>query len=529
MKNIIIAVITFCTAAFNASGALFQYTVPADTNERPAYLWIPPQTEQVRGIVMAGSTLMEEHFVQDEQIRAACAAEDLAIIYLTRGLGGLDVQAVLDACAEISGYNEIARAPLMFVGHSANGPPAQQLAARMGERCFGLIQYRGGMPSGDAPIPPGIPSVAMMAQFDEFWGTMRNEEGFESWERALNYIRGFRAAGADNLGSFLVEPGAGHFAWSDRNAAYLAMFITKAAQARIPAQWPQNAAEPPQLLSIDHTSGWLTGFDLKGETECAAFADYQGDKADTSWHFDEESARATMAYHRGLTGRKDQFIRWQDPHWVDAGARFFFTRLTWVDDGQTLKVHPVYADKYPAQYNGQGPRWPQAGEPAGHSSAPIQVRPVAGPLVATGPDTFRFQYSTLSPAGSRARITFLAYSEGDEEYRYTEQVGMMPRGFSGLNRGRSQTITFSPLDDMPAGSPPVKLEAISDAEVTVEYYVAYGPAVIEDGHLKISGIPPRATFPIEVKVVACHFGSGVEPEIRTAAPVEQVFNIIAAE
>lgn len=47
-------------------------------------------------------------------------------------------------------------------------------------------------------------------------------------------------------------------------------------------------------------------------------------------------------------------------------------------------------------------------------------------------------------------------------------------------------------------------------------------------------IPPqtelvRATFPIEVKVVACHFGSGVEPEIRTAAPVEQVFNIIAAE
>lgn len=526
--KIISAIITALTIS-NASllAAVFQYAVPADTNNNTAFLWISPQAQHVQGVIIAGTTLMEEHFVQDPVIRAACTAENLAVVYLTRSLGGADIQAILDRCAAKSGYSDIAIAPLMFVGHSAGGGPAQKLAASMGERCFGLIQYRGGMPSADSPIPKGIPSVAMMAQFDEFWGTMRNEEGFESWQRALQYIRSFRAADARNLGSFVVEPGAGHFPWSNRNAEYLALFISKAAKARIPADWQNGAETSPALKEIDHAAGWLTGFNLKENPECAAFNDYQGDKAETSWHFDEEMARATMAYHQGLTGKKDQFIKWNDPHWVDAGARFFFTKLTWIDDGQTLKVHPVYADKIPSQYNGQGPRWPNAGEPAGHSSAPIKIKPIAGPLVATGSDTLRFQYSALSPAGSRARITFLAYSEGDEEYRYTEHVGMMPRGFKGLNRGKSQTITFPELADMKADSKPQKLSATSDAEVDVEYYVAYGPAVIEDGYVKLSEIPARATFPIEVKVTACHFGSGVQPEIKTANPVEQTFNVVA--
>jgi hypothetical protein len=210
---------------------------------------------------------------------------------------------------------------------------------------------------------------------------------------------------------------------------------------------------------------------------------------------------------------------------VDAGTRFFFTKLKWVGDGQTFEVHPFYADVYPSQYNGRGPRWLDAGKPVGHSNAPILVRQVSGPVVATGPRTLRIKYDSLAPATEGSRVTFMAYSTGDKDYRYTELVGMMPRGFSGLKKGKEQTITFPPLGNLNVDIDPVKLGATSDSGLPVEYHVSYGPATIMDGKLCITEIPARAKFPIGVKVVAYQFGSGVEPLVKTAAPVEQTIRI----
>jgi hypothetical protein len=131
------------------------------------------------------------------------------------------------------------------------------------------------------------------------------------------------------------------------------------------------------------------------------------------------------------------------------------------------------------------------------------------------------QFAKLAPATEAGRVTFMAYSSGDAEYRYTEQVGMMPRGFSGFKSGRAQTITFPPIGNLKPDSGPVELKATSDAGLPVEYYVAYGPAVVENGRLRIVEVPARAKFPMEPKIVAWQFGRGVEPLVRTAAPVEQ--------
>ena len=102
----------------------------------------------------------------------------------------------------------------------------------------------------------------------------------------------------------------------------------------------------------------------------------------------------------------------------------------------------------------------------------------------------------------------MAYSEGNEEYRYTEQVGMMPRGFKGLTKGAVQAITFPEIPDLPAGSEGVGLRAISDSGLPVEYYVARGPAAIVHGRLVLRDVPLRAKFPIEVEVIAWQFGRG---------------------
>lgn len=511
-------------------GAVFQYRLPIATGrgESSAYLWLPPRADQIRGAIVAGMTLMEREFAGDPLIRAACAEQKLAIVFLKCGLGAVDVEQVLNDLSKLSGYQELKVVPLMFVGHSAGGPQAKACAVKMASRCFGLVQYRGGGPWGEDALPPGIPSLMMVGQFDEFGGVMRDENGREgAWEGARDGLAGFRAADERNLASMVVEPGAGHFAWSDRNAAYLALFIRKAAATMIPAKWPTDAAEPPKLASIDHKAGWLTDLNLRGASQspAAAYDQYKGDRARANWHFDEEIASATVKYHTGLR-RKDQFIRWEDPCWVDAGTRYYFTNVKWIGDGQTFEVHPVYADRYPTtRPSGGGPRWHLAGQPVGHSSAPILVKRVGGPVAATGPNTLRIAFDELAPATEGGRVTFMAYSVGDDEYRYTEQVGMLPRGFSGFRNGADQTITFAPIGDLKVDAAPVALKATSDAGLPVEFHVAWGPAVIEKGTLRVAEVPLRAAFPIEVRVVAYQFGRGAPPLVKTARPVEQTITL----
>ena len=167
-----LAVLVFSSTV--ASAAVFQYSVPIETSkgEKAAFLWIPSDAKQVRGVVVGGMTLMEREFAKDKCIRQACADQQLAILFLKCGLGQADLQEVLNDLAKVSGYHDLIVAPLMFIGHSAGGPQAKALAVKMQARCFGLVQYRGGVPSGTDPVPPGIPVLMMVGQFDEFGGTM---------------------------------------------------------------------------------------------------------------------------------------------------------------------------------------------------------------------------------------------------------------------------------------------------------------------------------------------------------------------
>ncbi|WP_145055160.1 hypothetical protein [Lignipirellula cremea] len=472
-------------------------------------------------------TLAERELARDAIIRKACADEQLAIVFANSGLASFDVQRLLDDLAKASGYRELAVVPLFFVGHSAGGPQAKALAATFADRCFGLMQYRGGAPSWDPPVPPGIPSLMMLGQFDEFGkAMMRDENGRENWENGRDEMIKYRGIDSNNLGNIVIEPGAGHYAWSDRNAAYLALYLRKAAKARIGAITGDETA-PIQCKPIDVASGWLTDLTIKAtEHAPAPYGEYAGDKARAGWLFDRELADATMAYHQGMT-KKDQFIRWTDLGVDENAQRFFFESLKWVGDGQTFEFHPVYAERYrKTPKTGTGPRWATPGEPVGHSQAPILVRTVGGPYVAVGPNRYRMKFDALSPAINSGRGTFLAYSEGDADYRYTEVVGMTPRNFAGITSGKEQTIAFPPVGDLRVDGGPIALKATSDSGLPVEYYVVSGPAVIEKGSLKLAEVPHRAAFPLEVRVVAYQFGRGVEPTIKTATPVEQVVRVV---
>jgi len=543
LRWIVAAVIVVLTARDAAAAdaaaapAVFQFAAAVKTRsgEHDAFLWIPPRAQQVRGVLFAGMTSAERELVKDPAVRGVCCEESLAIVFLKTGISSVDVQQVLDDFAAVSGYREMSVAPLFFVGHSAGGPQAKAAAVAHRDRCFGLMQYRGGSPGIPAnstdrdPVPPGVPAVMMLGQFDEFGKVARDESGRENWERGVDAMRTFRSADPRNLGSFVAEPGAGHFAWSDRSAAYFAVFFRKAAAWRIP-DWSPDAQGPVTCREIDVASGWLTELPTTaaGGHKPAPAAEYSGEPGGASWHFDQEMAEATVAYHRGLVGRKDQFIRWLDPCTVEAGARFFFDEITWIGDGQTFEVHPLYAETYPQQRRGRGLRWALAGQPVGNSAKAIRVRPVTGPLVAVGANAFRVQFDALAPVADPKPPAFIAYVEGDDQWRYAEQVGMV-RSLA-LTEGKEQAITFPALPDVnatDANAPtaPIELNATSDSGLPVEYYVAHGPATIEQGRLILHELPRRARLPIEVKVVAYQFGRGVEPRVQAAAPVARVLRV----
>lgn len=520
---ILVAMTAQVAPATATANAVFQYALPVATvkEARTAFLWIPPQATRIRGAFVTGLTLAERHMVRDSRIRKACADQGLAIVFFNTGLDSVDVPKVMNEFAKISGYGELATVPMFFAGHSAGGPQAKAAAVKHAARCFGVMQYRGGTPGGDGAFPPGIPALMMIGQFDEFGKVMRDETGRENWEGGRDGLAAFRAANDHNLGSIVVEPGGGHFGWTDRSAAYFALFLRKAAAAI------GTTGAPDAKATLDPASGWLAELPSRtpGEKQPAPFRDFKGDHARAGWHFDREMVDATADYHRAGFAKKDQFIRWTDPCSVEAGARYFFNKVEWIGHG-SFKVHPVYADVFPTvQKDGKGPVWPLAGKPAGRSTAPIQLRALGGPVTVAGADTLRIQFDALSPATNPGRVTFMAFSEGDARYRYVEQVGMLQRGFSGLLTGKAQVITFPEPGNLKAGAAPLELRATSDAGLRVEYYVAHGPARIENGRLTIAEIPARAIYPIAVKVVACQFGSGVEPRVTSAAPIERVLQI----
>ncbi len=512
-----------------AKDSVFQYRIGEGKDE--VFLWLPADSERIRGLVIVGMTLAERHLSEDQEVRLICESEDLGIIFSRRGLAKLDIPATLASLAGLSGYAELEGAPMFFFGHSAGGPQARDRAAALWPHCFGLVQYRGGDPSGGTDdgmaVGSGVPTLMMVGQFDEFGGVMRTKEGVEpTWNRSVTALEKQRTADSENLAGLAVEPGAGHFAWSERSARLFSLFLEKAARARIPEDFPDNPAEPAVCREIDPESGWLVDPRLGAvdRSEAAPVADYTGDPQKAAWVFDEEMAKSVEEYQAGLIAENDQFIDWKNAYVVDAGVRCFFRKIDWIGDGTEFSVKPHYRDTYPGPIE-RGPVWSKAGEPVGHSEVPIQLSVAGGPLEVASGSSFRVRFSALAPADNPGRSMFLAFSEGDENFRYTEKIGMMPRGFVGLVGGAEQVINFPDLEDVKVDSKPVELHATSSSGLPVNYYVSRGPAVIKDGELRLAEVPERAKFPIEVEVVAWQFGSGKTPKVKTAVPVKRVFRI----
>jgi hypothetical protein len=106
--------------------------------------------------------------------------------------------------------------------------------------------------------------------------------------------------------SMLAEPGAGHFDVSDEKVAYLALYLKKAAQYRLPDEMPLDRPAKLKLIDPNH-QGWLVNrwqYSRASATPAAPVGKYIGDKKEAFWFFDEELARATEQFESRYRDKK---------------------------------------------------------------------------------------------------------------------------------------------------------------------------------------------------------------------------------
>ncbi|HEX6431716.1 MAG TPA: hypothetical protein VF008_28695, partial [Niastella sp.] len=197
-------------------------------------------------------------------------------------------------------------------------------------------------------------------------------------------------------------------------------------------------------------------------------------------------------------------------------------------DGLTFIVKPVFLDNVPAAH-ARASEWTglPAGAAIGHAQkGKIVISRIAGPFRKINDTTFQISFEKgLNNQATGYQCWFAAEHPGDKTYKPAVQQAKMD--IPGKNfDGKLQTILFSPISPVKRGVRSMPLNAVSNANVPVYYYVREGPAVVTGNTLTFTKIPARSKFPVKVTVVAWQYGSNAEPKIRSAEPVEQTFNIV---
>lgn len=519
--------------------AIWQWSVPVQGNKGPvrAFLWIPENCRQVRGVVVAQHNMEEISILIDPAFRREMTALGFAEVWVSPSFNhffnfkegaGEVFNAFMDSLATCSGYPELSYAPVVGLGHSAAASWPYYFGAWNPERTLACISVSGQWPYARYPAAPDIWSPEQNVDFIPCLETMGEYEAAATW--STEGLKEFQAHPHMPL-SMLAAPAEGHFATSRRKTDFIAFYIKKAAQYRLPRKYPKQG--PPVLRPVDPAkTGWLADKWRPGappSPPAAPVGRYTGNKAEAFWYFDEETAHAVENYGARYKGLKPQLIGIvQEGRMAPQRNTHLQIDLKFlpVQDGITFHLQGEFYDTVgsgsPRLANWTGL---PAGSPLGHAAGggPVTIDWVAGPFTKMNDTTFRLQLAPgLDPNARQHVLTFIARHPGDTQYKPIVQQAQMILPAK-LTEGKEQHISFPGIADQRAGIKKLALHATSDAGVPVYYYVLEGPARVEGNTLVFTAIPPKAKYPVRVTVVAWQYGRTMEPRLQSAVPVINSF------
>ena len=567
--------------------SVYQYSFPVRPifnssnlvdGERRAYLWVPPACTNLRGVVLGIHNMLERPMFDDPVIRQGCADADLGIVFIASGehryplapsvgpanmaLGmdpnqytnvdlnpatglpfanaseqcGAEVATILTNLAVESGYDELKFAPILLTGHSAASTfiwvRSVHVSAALSNRVFAILPLKGTFPGS---MPGGLPVFHVASEWQEIsdWGN--------TWEHGdAPNARRLRGQGEDRLFGEYVQPGTGHYHYDETQSGPLALFIKKAAQARIPADWAPTGT--PALVAVSVTNGYLVDVTTLGSGSAtpvsyAAWTAAGRDPRRAYWYFDQELAQAVCDAMNGGFAKKPQLISaYQTPTQPaplgsqanGVGYVYQNSPLDWQPDGITFRVRTFSLNQSPTwrQFHGGG-----VGIPAG----PVLVKGNgSGAIRQMGPDLFRIW---MSRCGNPLRMGqpwepfIIAYHPGDGEYRRADRPLNVTTAARVINNsGPTQYVSFAAIPDQAASSrSPLQLNATASSGYPVQYWVVSGPYHCDpyDSSILVPDeIPPQTKFPMRVVVGAWQWGlpSGV---MQSAPAVYREFMIQA--
>ena len=531
-KQILVSLLLFFS--INSFAQVWQWSVQVDsvisgeTKQHPvAFLWVPENCKQVRGVVVGQHNMVEEGIFERSDFRKAMTDIGFAIVWVSPMLNqnfdfnkdaGEDFNYMMKKLADSSGYKELAFAPVVPVGHSAAASFPWNFAAWNPERTLAVISIHGDAPQthltgyggpnvtwGNRNID-GVPGLMVMGEYE--WWEDRMAPGF-------SYVNNHPKTPL----TFFCDAGHGHFDYSNALVKYLAAYIKKAAAYRLPAVMPLN--KPAALKFIDPVSGWLMDRwrkDSLPKAMPASYNEYKRERYFSSWCFDKEQCAATERLYASARGKKQQYIGFRQNgeviHPVKTHANYNLT-FNPEKDGITFHVSAFFADTS---------RLVAVKE---HAKTQLQINKITGPVKKLNDSTFRIAFDRVgfnNPKRS-GDIWLIAENDGDSAYKsMVQQADLHIPVFN--TEGKEQQIVFDEVTNQKLGTRSISLKATSTAGWPVHFYVKEGPAEVSGSQLHFSNIPPRAKFPIRVTVVAWQYGSNTEPKFRSAPPVERTFYII---
>lgn len=396
MKRIFVCVfmVLLSLLAQRASAQRVEFDFCFGEEGERAYIRLPRGHKEVKAVLYCHQNMTEEVLFRSASFCSQMDRLGVAMAFVQRGSQNWDIsqgcqerfEHIMQDFAKGTGHPEIASAPVIPFGHSAQATFPWNFAAWNPERTLCIISYH-----GDAPRT----NLCGYGRANLEWGRTRNIDKipglmvmgeYEWWDARLLPALAFQMMYPDSRISFLCDAGKGHFDLCPETQDYMAKFIEKA------------LADPRPEGGCRYSRWFADG------TETS-------DPHEQFWYQDEEMVLLTRSRYEQMRSKKEQYLSAK----VNGKMLYYDSskhiKLNVSCQGDEFVVEPVFVDETRNAL----------------SEAHAHVRPravlISGPAVQTGEYTFRYDpdYFGRDPKRLWTGITICVEADGDSRYKSAVQ------------------------------------------------------------------------------------------------------------
>lgn len=361
---------------------------------RRVCLRLPKGSKEAKAVLYCHQNMTEEVLFRSEEFCSRMDSLGVAMAFVQSGSQNWDVakgcqerfDSIMTQLAKATEHPEIATAPIIPFGHSAQATFPWNFAAWNPERTLCVISFHGDAPRTNL-CGYGGPNIE--------WGRTRNIDKIpglmimgehEWWEARLLPALAFRMMYPDSRISFLCDAGHGHFDLCRETMDYIARFIAK-------------SLEDPRPEGGVYYSRWM-----EDGTEST-------DPHEQFWYHDQEMVNLTKARYAATRNKKRQYLNAR----INGDTLTYnpdsHVKINLTSDADEFVVEPFFCDENRSSLS------------ASHAKVMPRVVLISGPAVRIGENTFKIDpdYFGEDPRRRWSGITLCLEADGDADYQPVQQ------------------------------------------------------------------------------------------------------------